>query len=559
MKLRMNVDQLCRQVTVLVAVCFALLFSHVVAKHSPDALMAMVPISGSLTAVQVREKREQLMREAAALKSADGSFPNDDARRSFDAKVAEVEQLDAQLRELEKAPPGATNLANADAIRSEGIAAERARASAIEDAVRIAKLEPAVAEDMKKRGIPIEAARAEIFAKLAAKDQENPTHPQVRMGADEKDKFARGAQAWLLQRSGLAGIVSSFEKTDRVTNFGEFRGMTLLDLARECLSKAGVSTRGMDRMQIAGLAFSQRNGGNYQTPSDFTVLLENTMHKILRAAYGMTPDTWSIFCATGTVVDFRAHNWYRTGALSELDSLSDTGEFKNKAIPDGEKVTYSVSTKGNIIAFSRQTIVNDDLGAVMQMTQRLGRAGKLTIEKAVYALLAQNAGLGPTYGSAPLFDATHGNISTGAALSAAAIDADRVAMAQQMEPNSSEYADLRPAILLVPVSLGGQARIINTSQYDPDTTANKAQMKPNVVAGLFRQVVDTPRLSGTRRYLFADPSIAPAIMVSFLEGQQEPVLETEAGWRIDGVEMKARLDVGVDAVDYRGALTNAGV
>jgi hypothetical protein len=48
-------------------------------------------------------------------------------------------------------------------------------------------------------------------------------------------------------------------------------------------------------------------------------------------------------------------------------------------------------------------------------------------------------------------------------------------------------------------------------------------------------------------------------MVSFLEGQQEPVLETQNGWRIDGVEMKARLDVGVDAVDYRGAVTNAGV
>jgi hypothetical protein len=192
MKLRMNVDQICRQVAVLVAVCFALLFSHVVAKHSPGALMAMVPIAGSLTAVQVREKREQLMREATALKNADGSFPNDEARRSFDAKVSEVEQLDAQLRELEKSPPG-TAPATADAIRQEAITAERARAIAIEDAVRIAKLDPSVGADMVKRGITIEVARAEIFAKLAAKDQENPTHPQVR---------------WLLQRSGLAGVVA---------------------------------------------------------------------------------------------------------------------------------------------------------------------------------------------------------------------------------------------------------------------------------------------------------------------------------------------------------------
>ena len=126
------------------------------------------------------------------------------------------------------------------------------------------------------------------------------------------------------------------------------------------------------------------------------------------------------------------------------------------------------------------------------------------------------------------------------------------------DPWGNEYLDLRPAVLLVPVGLGGQARVINQSQYDPDTVANKAQMKPNVVAGLFRDIVDTPRLSGTRRYLFADPALAPVIEVAFLEGQESPVLESQDGWRVDGTEMKVRLDFGVAAVDYRGAVTNAG-
>jgi hypothetical protein len=70
---------------------------------------------------------------------------------------------------------------------------------------------------------------------------------------------------------------------------------------------------------------------------------------------------------------------------------------------------------------------------------------------------------------------------------------------------------------------------------------------------------DTPRISGTRRYLFADPSIAPVIEVAFLDGQQEPVLETKDGWDVDGAEIKVRLDYGVGAVDFRGASTNAGV
>jgi hypothetical protein len=188
-----------------------------------------------------------------------------------------------------------------------------------------------------------------------------------------------------------------------------------------------------------------------------------------------------------------------------------------------------------------------------------GRAGKLTIEKAAYALLGQNSGLGPTQSdSQPLFHSNRSNVSTGAAISAAAIDADRVVMAQQKDPNGVDFLDLRPDVLLVPVGLGGQARVINQSQYDPDATANKAINRPNVVVGLFRDVVDTPRLTGTRRYLFAPASQAPVFLVSFLEGQQEPVLETQDGWRFNGVEMKARLDFGVDVVDFRGAVTNAG-
>jgi hypothetical protein len=551
------------------AVMLALMVADLSASHSHLAMAgvlgAIVPVASISSLDALRTERVQLVREAEALSGPDAKFETDaaradgdKARTNFDAKMARVREIDARIGELERTPaPPATDAA---AARAQGAVDERERIKGIGDAVRIAGLGAELGADMIGRGLSMDAARAEIFIKLAEKDAKNPTQSRVQPGEDADDKRARGLANWLLVRSGAAAAVAKHEGVELKTiDPGEFRGMSLLDMAKETLERAGITARGLSKMDLAGKAMTYRSGGNYQTPSDFTVVLENVMHKILRAAYGLTPDTWTRFCATGTTSDFRTHNFYRTGFLSELDSLSDTGEFKNKAIPDGEKATYSVGTKGNIIAISRQTIVNDDMGAVMQLTQRLGRAGKLTIEKMVYALLAQNAGLGPTYAGTTLFHATKNNISTGAALSAAAIDADRVAMASQMEPNSNEYADLRPAILLLPVSLGGQARVINMSQYDPDTLANKSQMKPNVVAGLFRDVVDTPRITGTRRYLFADPSIAPVIMVSFLEGQQEPVLETENGWRVDGVEMKARLDVGVDAVDYRGAITNAGV
>jgi hypothetical protein len=135
-------------------------------------------------------------------------------------------------------------------------------------------------------------------------------------------------------------------------------------------------------------------------------------------------------------------------------------------------------------------------------------------------------------------------------------------MASQKEIGGNDYADLRPAVLVIGVGLGGQARVINQSQYDPDNIANKAQNRPNVVVGLFRDVVDSPRvtaISATRRYLFADPMVAPVLEVAFVDGQTAPVLETRDGWRMDGAEMKVRFDYGTAATDYRGAVTNAGV
>lgn len=455
-------------------------------------------------------------------------------------------------------PAAAPAVPSTDAVRAEAAQAERARIAGINQIASFGNVPAAFAQRHIDAGSTIDQVRADYFANAAAKtDETGPAAgPQVRMGEDAQDKMKRGVTAWILQRSGMAALVAQYEKTD-VADPGEFRGLSLLDLARLSLERAGVSTRGMDTMRLAGLALSHRS--SYQTTSDFANLLENALHKVLRSAYALTPDTWSRWCGVASVSDFRSHIWHRTGALSSYDDLGQHGEFVNKAIPDSERATFSASTKGNIIAITRQVIVNDDLGFVTRLTAQLGRAGKLTIEKAAYALLAQNSGLGPTQSDTnPLFHASRANVGSAAAISAAALDADRVVMAQQTDVGSQEYTDLRPSVLLVPVGLGGQARIINQSQYDPDTLANKSQMKPNIVAGLFSDIVDTPRISGTRRYLFANPSVAPVFVVSFLNGQQEPVLETDEGFRIDGVEMKARLDVGVNAVDWRGAVTNAG-
>lgn len=455
-----------------------------------------------------------------------------------------------------------------DLARSEAAAKEAAeaatkaateRAAGINQLVRMGAFSQDEGDVALRGSDALDVIRARALDNLAKRDVENKTEQRgVTITADEHDKFLRGAGDWLLTKAAVGHMVTAAAKArgeEAKLNAGEFRGMSLVDLARESLERRGVKVRGMDKMRLVGEALTYR--GITQSTSDFAVLLENTMHKVLLAAYAITPDTWTRFCAVGSVSDFRAHNRYRMGTFGRLEQVKENAEFKNKSIPDATKESVQAATFGNLINLSRQAIINDDMGAFNRLGTMLGRASKLSIEVDVYALLAMNAGLGPNMADGKtLFHADHANIGTGAALTMASVDADRVVMASQKDRKGNEYLDLRPAVLALPIGLGGTARTINEAQYDPDT-ANKLQ-KPNSVRGLYNDIVDTPRIAGTRRYSFADPNVAPTLEVSFLDGVQEPYMETRDGWNVDGVEWKVRVDYAVGAVDYVGAVTNAG-
>lgn len=437
------------------------------------------------------------------------------------------------------------------AAKAEALAQDQQRRTGIQalasgrlaDAEGVQDLLNAAANDV---GCTIDQAREKLLAHLGS--QSSPLAGNyVETVEDEGDKYRDAVANALMARAAIKGANG---KPIVVGTDNPYRGMTLLDLAHASLDRGRIKAKGHDKMKIVGMAFTQ-------STSDFPILLENVMHKSLQTAYAAAADTWSRFCAIGSVSDFRAHNRYRVGSLGNLDDVGENGEYQNKEIPDGEKGSITAGTKGNIINVTRHMIINDDLAAFLGLAIQQGRAAKRTIEAMVYALLGENSGLGPTMGDGlTLFHASHGNIGTGAALTMASVEADRVKMGQQMDVGSNDYLDLRPAVWVGPLSLGGTARSINDAQYDPDT-ANKLQ-KPNVVRGLYRDIVDTPRLSGTRVYSFADANEAPVIEVAFLDGVQEPFLESQDGFTVDGTQYKVRLDVGVAAIDYRGAVTNAG-
>lgn len=395
----------------------------------------------------------------------------------------------------------------------------------------------------------VEAAQQRLLARVSASGQPLNANGagRVEAGTDESDRLRDAGVSMLMARAGLLPQADA----ERARQGNPYVNASLVDMAERSLIRAGVNTRSMSREQIATRVL------NVQTTSDFTVLLENTLHKMLLAGYRLTPFTWARFCSTGTLADYRPHARYHLSSFSDLKVVNEAGAYEQGVLGDGQKETIQGVRKGRILLITPEVLINDDLGAISRPLVVLGQAAGRTIEKDVYATLALNAGLGPTMQDGnPLFDASHSNIATPAAPTVASWDLARQQLGSQKDPGGNDYLDITPAVWLGPLALGTAARVINTSEFNPDVSSKYAP--PNTSRGMVRDVIDTPRLTGTPWYMFADPNIEPVLEVAFLNGVQTPTIEQETNFNTDGLAWKVVHRYGVGGVGWRGAVRNAG-
>jgi ATP-dependent protease ClpP protease subunit len=404
-------------------------------------------------------------------------------------------------------------------------------------------------DTVNARALAIFAAAAQPLAGGASAPGANAT-----AGADEADKIRAAGVDYLLAR----GAVLDAKAGAAARQGNPFAGMTLADMAEAALVRAGQSVKGRNRQEVVRAAITH-------STSDFPVLLENAMHKVIIGSFRAAEDTWRSFCSVGSLADFRPHIRIVPGSFSDLRTVLPNGDYQHGTLADGEKNSIQGVSKGRLIGVSHEMLVNDDVGAFVSMGQHMGRGAKRTLNKDVFALLAQNTNTGPTMSdSVVLFHSSHANVGAAAAPTVAQLDAMRVLLKAQKAPRhasqataneADEYLDLTPAVLLAPDSLFATLTVLNDGQFDP---ADNKLMKPNAVRGIARAVVTTPRLSGTRYYMFADPNVSPVIEVGFVEGQQEPQIAIEEAFRSNGLTFRVSYDYGVGAVDYRGAVTSAG-
>ncbi|WP_448682591.1 prohead protease/major capsid protein fusion protein [Pseudomonas nicosulfuronedens] len=437
-------------------------------------------------------------------------------------------------------------------IRREAAEAERKRGVTIRSMAKKIGLDDAFADDLVERGITVAEASAAIIDKAAerqAADQPESRnfHPTVSSSADVAVLTAK-RQA--MQNALLHRCNSSIKLEEAAR---EFRGMRLIDMAREAIELVGGNVRGMTQQEIARAALgcdrqAMRSAG-MNTTSDFPLLLGGTVNRTLRAAYDLAPQTWRPLGRQTTVPDFRAVTRAALGDISALEAVKEHGEYKYGTLSE-DGAPLKVAKFGKIIAITWEAIVNDDLGALSRIPQALGNAAAQTESDLIWALLLGNPNF--TDGS-PLFDANHGNLAAaGGAINTTTLAAARAAMRKQ-KSKAGHFLNLGPEYLVVGPDKELEAYQFTSSQYVPAKNADINDSRNTALT-----VIVDARITGNQWYLYAAPGVVDTFEYAYLEGEQGVFTETREGFEVDGMEIKARLVFGAAWIDYRGAYKNPG-
>lgn len=371
-------------------------------------------------------------------------------------------------------------------------------------------------------------------AVLEQKKAERVATATVTITEDESDKYRAAVVDGMLMRAGM--VVDN-----PATGADSFRGMALRTMFANTLEREGVKNAfRLDDNDLLKRALT----GTGSLPG----ILSNIAHKSMAQGYQEAETTFQLFTSKGSVSDFKEHTVYQLSEGGDLKIINENGEFENDELIESN-VTKRIYTFGKKFSFTRQMLINDDLSVLTRVPMIHAMAAKRNINQAVYRALTAKT----------LYDeAKKGNAAqTGAALALATLNAGRVAMRKQKGLRGKAVLNITPKFLIVPTELEFTALQLLNSTSDP-TAAHAGVVNPlarslTVIADAELDGIDT-----SAWYLAANPNAVDTIEVTYLNGNETPIIESKVSWDTLGIEYRMYLDYGVTALDYRGLYRNAG-
>lgn len=470
-----------------------------------------------------------------------------------------------------------------EVARTAGELAERTRSKEIYAACKQGRIERAFADKLVFDGIPLDEARKRIIERMANSALgQSAEQASVRVTESADDKFFNAARDGLIARSFTAAGVRTpaFNPGAKpAAGHEDFRHMKLSRMAEEFASRMGADVRRMAPKDIALVAMGHPGACRrfrierdaYHTTGSFSNLMLDAANKTLLAGYEESPYTWSAWARTAAPVDdFKNINRVRYSEMGSPEMVPENNNYPEAKTSDS-KETYKVAKYGSVFSVTWETVVNDDLDAISRTPAMQGAACRRKQNAVVYSVLTDNAALAD---GGLLFNATaqataggHANLagSTGAP-SVTTLNAGFVSMMTKKGLGTDAILNIQPAFLIVPAALSATALQLVGSIADPSaggSAAGNSNTKniygPNGDRPL--RVIVEPVLDGnssTAWYLAANTLQVDTVELTFLAGEETPVIEEEWDFDKDVYKYKVRQSFAAAAIDYRGLYKNAG-
>jgi hypothetical protein len=317
---------------------------------------------------------------------------------------------------------------------------------------------------------------------------------------------------------------------------------------------------GGNELEIQRAAF----GYGIQASSNIDIggILSNIANKFLLAGFNFTEQAWRQISQIATVPDFKTMTSYRLTGAGTYQRVAPGGTIKNGTLGN-QSYTNAAQTYGLMLNIDRTMIINDDLNALGTIPRKLGAGAGNALNEVFWTAFLDDSSF---------FSSGNSNYLVGAVDSLLTVNGitNLLNKFNQLIDTDGQIIGHTARILLVPTALQTAATQLMRSTEIRDTTASTLYGTANPHAGLFTPVASrylqrttiggaTVTGSSTAWYLLADPMDVPVIQTVFLNGQENPTVESAvAEFNTLGIQMRGVHDFGVAKQDARGGCKAKG-
>ncbi|OCL99524.1 Mu-like prophage major head subunit gpT [Aliarcobacter thereius] len=449
------------------------------------------------------------------------NFMNEELKKELDQLRSIVDGLTAEQQtrkmELERMEDEAKRLKDSNNIKDEQV-----RTSGIMDLASAGQLSLERASEFVKAGTSIDEVR-----KAVIEENIRVSQSVVVGGIPDQENMLRNIENSIIARCGVSVNLEE----------NSFRGATLSDMARYAL---GINS--MDRLDIAQRAMSN---------DQFTLLLGNVANRVLVSNFEEQEGTYHLWTTNVDLPNFKLQTDVSIkNPNGRLAKLKEKGEFENLELDESGEA-WKLESFGNKFTFTRQMLINDDLGAFANIIGQFGQMAKRTANGIVYDLL-QSKGDFENYKMSDnklLFDASHKNKDNGVALTSEALSNARVRMRRQMDGKTA--LNINPKYLIVSPENERAAKELLTSESSI-TGANSGVT--NIHKNSLDLIIES-ELDANPWYLAAARKTIKTGTLAGTGGQPIVQERMKSG---GGIEYDCLFDFGVVVEDYRGLYKNLG-